>query len=126
MLLLASRARASRPFLLTIATWIKVWPAALIAAVLICEQGAHQGLRHPVIVTSAIIVGVALALGSGIRVFSFVTQQTSTGAPGGVPVSSIWMWMSYAHVAGAFPYYDQAINTFEVDGSRCFDRRGAC
>ncbi len=114
VLFLASRPRTTA-VLLTIATWIKVWPAALIAAVLISSR-ARVKVFVSVILTSAIIVGVALALGSGTRVFSFVTQQTSRGLQVESPVSSIWMWMSYAHVPGAFPYYDQEINTFEVTG----------
>ncbi|MEJ1231250.1 MAG: NAD(P)H-hydrate dehydratase [Galbitalea sp.] len=114
VLLLASRPRVAA-LLLTLATWIKVWPAALIAAVLIASRDRLK-ILVTVAVTSAVIVGIALALGAGGNVFSFVSQQASRGLQVESPASTIWMWMAYAHVPGAFPYYDQAINTFEVTG----------
>ena len=114
VLLLARRPRVAA-FLLTIATWIKVWPAALIAAVIVASKARIRFLVT-VLITSILIIAIAMALGSGFRVFSFVTQQTSRGLQVESPVSTIWMWMSYAHVPGAFPYYNIAINTFEVGG----------
>jgi hypothetical protein len=114
VLFLASRPKLAA-FLLTLATWIKVWPAALIAAVIIASKARVRVLVTAVI-TSAVIVGVALALGAGTNVFSFVSQQTSRGLQVESPASTIWMWMSFAHVSGAYPYFDQAINTFEVTG----------
>jgi hypothetical protein len=114
VLFLVSRPRLAA-VLLTIATWIKVWPAAIIAAVLVSSKSRLPVLIS-VVVTSAVIVGVALVLGAGVNVFSFVSQQTSRGLQVESPASTIWMWMSFAHVPGAFPYYDQVINTFEVTG----------
>jgi hypothetical protein len=69
-----------------------------------------------VVITSAVIVGVALALGSGTNVLSFITQQTSRSLQVESPVSTLWMWLSYFHVGGSFPYYNETINTFEVTG----------
>jgi hypothetical protein len=114
VLFLASRPRLAA-FLLTLATWIKVWPAALIAAVLIASR-ARLRVLITVVVTSAVIIAVALALGARSNVFSFVSQQTSRGLQVESPASTIWMWMSFAHVPGAYPYFDRAINTFEVLG----------
>jgi hypothetical protein len=114
VLFLASRPKLAA-VLLSIATWIKVWPAAIIAAVLIANR-SRLAVFVTVVVTSAVVVAAALALGSGSNVFSFVTQQTSRGLQVESPVSTIWMWMSFAHVRGAFPYYAQSINTFEVAG----------
>jgi hypothetical protein len=114
VLLLAARPRLAS-FLLTIATWIKVWPAALIAAVLIASK-ARVRVAVTAVITSAVIVGIALALGSGANVLSFVTQQTSRALQIESPASTVWMWLSYFHVGGSFPYYNQALNTFEVTG----------
>jgi Glycosyltransferase family 87 len=114
VLLLASRPRAAA-FLLTVATWIKVWPAAIIAAVIVAGRSRWQVLVTAV-VTSGVIVGVALLLGSGANVFSFITQQTGRGLQVESPVSTIWMWMSFAQVNGAYPYFDATINTFQVGG----------
>jgi hypothetical protein len=114
VLVLAARPKLAA-FLLTIATWIKVWPAALIAAVIIASK-ARVRILLTVIITSVVIVGICLALGSGRNVFSFVTQQTARALQVESPVSSIWMWLSYLHIGGSFPYYDEQINTFEVTG----------
>ena len=114
VLLLSARPKLAA-FLLTVATWIKVWPAALIAAVLIASK-ARLRILLTVVITSAVIVATALALGAGANVFSFITQQTSRSLQIESPVSTIWMWLSYFHVGGSFPYYNQDINTFEVTG----------
>lgn len=114
VLFLASRPKFAA-FLLTLATWIKVWPAALIAAVIIASR-ARLRVLVTVVITSAVIVGTSLALGSGANVFSFISQQTSRGLQVESPASTIWMWMAFAHVPGAYPYFDTVINTFEVLG----------
>jgi hypothetical protein len=114
VLLLSARPRLAA-FLLTVATWIKVWPAALIAAVLIASK-ARLRILLTVAITSAVIIATALALGAGSNVFSFITQQTSRSLQIESPVSTVWMWLSYFHVGGSFPYYNQDINTFEVTG----------
>ncbi|HEY5230171.1 MAG TPA: glycosyltransferase 87 family protein [Galbitalea sp.] len=114
VLLLAARPKMAA-FLLTIATWIKVWPAALIAAVVIASK-RRVGVLITAAATSAVIIAVALALGARGNVFSFVTQQTARTLQIESPASTIWMWLSYFNVGGSFPYYDAAINTFEVSG----------
>jgi hypothetical protein len=114
VLLLSARPKLAA-FLLTVATWIKVWPAALIAAVLIASK-ARLRILLTVAITSAVIIATALALRSGSNVFSFITQQTSRALQIESPVSTVWMWLSYFHVGGSFPYYNDAINTFEVTG----------
>ncbi|MDQ1529766.1 MAG: hypothetical protein QOH77_1556 [Actinomycetota bacterium] len=101
--------------LLTLATWIKVWPAALIAAILIASK-ARVRVFVAAAITSVVIIAVALALGSGANVFSFITQQTGRGLQVEAPISTLWMWLSYARVPGAFVYYDQDILTFQVAG----------
>jgi hypothetical protein len=115
VLFLASRPRLAA-VLLTIATWIKVWPAAIIAAILIASK-SRLSVFVTALVTSGIVVAIALALGAGSNVFSFVTQQTSRRLQVEAPISTIWMWLSYAHVGGSFPFFDSTINTFEVTGT---------
>jgi hypothetical protein len=114
VLLLSARPKIAA-FLLTIATWIKVWPAALIAAVIIASR-ARLRILLTVAITSAVIVATALALGSGSNVLSFITQQTSRSLQIESPVSTIWMWLSFFQIGGSFPYYNPDINTFEVSG----------
>jgi hypothetical protein len=114
VLLVARHPRAAA-LVLTVATWIKVWPAALIAAIVI---SVHERLRIIVvaIATSLVIIAVALSLGSGSNVFSFITQQTGRGLQIEAPISTVWLWMTEAGVPNAFVYYDQAILTFQVNG----------
>jgi Glycosyltransferase family 87 len=114
VLLLASRPRTAA-FLLTIAMWIKVWPAAILVAAVIASK-RRVGILVTAASTSAGIIAIALILGSRGNVFSFITQQTSRGLQIESPASTVWMWLSYLNIGGSFPFYDQDINTFEVAG----------
>jgi hypothetical protein len=114
VLFVAARPRLAA-VLLTVATWIKVWPAAVIGAILIASKQRIRVLVSAA-VASILVIAAALALGSGANVFSFITQQTGRGLQVEAPVSSIWMWMSFAHVPGAFVFYNQGILTYEVTG----------
>jgi hypothetical protein len=110
---------ATRPVaatvVLTVATWIKVWPAALLAAIVIAVSS-----RRDVVVTAALvsisIVTIALVFGSGANVFSFVTQQTGRGLQVEAPISTIWMWFAAMGIGGSQVYYDQNILTYQVRG----------
>ena len=114
MLLLSRHPRVAA-LILTIATWIKVWPAALIAAIVIASR---ERLRVVLVgaAASAFIVFIALSMGSGMNVFSFITQQNGRGLQIEAPISSIWLWMARVGVPETFVYYDNAILTFQVDG----------
>lgn len=110
----------TRPFwatvLLTIATWVKVWPAALIAALFVVSRE-----RRPVLAaaigTSAVVAGVAVALGGGRNLFSFVTEQTGRGIQIESPVAAIWMWQAALGIPGSVIYYDRQILTYQVVGT---------
>lgn len=101
--------------LLTLATWIKVWPVAVLAGLVLAT---HHRWRIIVtaVTTSALIVILALAAGAGTNVFSFVTAQADRGLQVEAPVSTIWMWQAALHVPGSLVFYDQPLNTFEVTG----------
>ena len=58
--------------LLTVATWVKVWPVAAIIALVVASKRRWQVLAA-FAGTSALIIGVALAAGSGLTILSFVT-----------------------------------------------------
>ncbi|WP_188677419.1 glycosyltransferase 87 family protein [Subtercola lobariae] len=115
-LLLAMRRPAIAGVLLALATWVKVWPAALIVAVVIAAKK-----RVAVAVGAAVTaIGVAIIgflLGAGSNLFSFVSQQTGRGLQIEAPVSLPWMWMAYLRVPGSKVYYDQDILTFQVKGN---------
>ena len=114
VLLVATRPRAAA-VILTIATWIKVWPAALLAAILISVRARMQVVLGA-LVTSLVIVAVALSLGAGANLFSFVTEQSVRGLQVEAPISNIWLWERFAGSTSTFVYYDQALLTWQVRG----------
>lgn len=115
VLLLATRPRAAA-VLLTVATWIKVWPAAIIAAMLISLKSRTKVLVAAA-VTSGAICAAALALGAGTNVFGFITQQTGRGLQVEAPITTVWLWEAFAHVPNTVVYYDHDILTFQVRGA---------
>lgn len=101
---------------LTVATWIKVWPAAmLVAAVVALRSRWHIVLVAAV--TSAVIVAVPLIFGAGMHLLSFITMQTGRGIQIEAPVSTFWMWQAAFHVPGASVYFDSELITFQVSGA---------
>jgi hypothetical protein len=114
VLLLATRPVAAA-VVLSIATWIKVWPAALLAAIVV-THGRRREIVVAAAVTSAVIVAIALALGSGTHVFSFVTEQTGRGLQVEAPVTTLWLWRAFAGEPGTYIYYDADILTYQVRG----------
>ena len=113
-LIVATRPRAAA-VILTVATWIKVWPAALLAAILISAKARRQ-IAVGAVVTSVAIIALALSFGAGANVFSFVTQQSVRGLQVEAPISNIWLWQEFAGAANTFVYYDRGILTWQVRG----------
>jgi len=114
VLLLATRPVAAS-FVLTIATWIKVWPAALLAAIVIASRH-RMSVAGWAAIASGAIIAIALAYGSGLNVFSFITQQTGRGLQAEAPVSTIWLWLAAFGVPGAAVEYNLDILTYQVTG----------
>ncbi len=114
VLMLSRRPRFAAA-LLTIATWIKVWPAAILLAAVVALRSRREIVSAAALVSLAIVT-VALLLGSGANVFSFVTEQTARGLQIEAPVSTFWMWQASFGLAGSVVYYDRQILTFQVAG----------
>lgn len=102
--------------LLTIATWIKVWPAAILLAAVIALKGRLRVAAAAIVGSAVILVG-ALLIGSGSNVFSFITQQTGRGLQVEAPVTTLWLWQALAGVPDTFVYYDRDILTYQVQGN---------
>lgn len=102
--------------LLTLAAWIKVWPAALVATLWVAGRQRARVVIYAG-VTSVSIVAIAVVVGAGGNVFSFLTQQTGRGLQVESPASTLFVWLSAAHVPGFAIYYDQALLTFQVLGA---------
>jgi len=101
--------------LVTIATWIKVWPAALVAAMLVALRSRFEVFT--VAATLSIgIVGVSLIAGSGANAFGFVAEQAGRGLQIEAPLAVIWLWWIAAGTDAATIVYDQDILTFQIEG----------
>lgn len=101
--------------LLAVATWIKVWPAALVAAVVLVLRDRVRVLLGAIAVSLVVLI-VALALGAGANVFSFVTQQTSRGLQIESVLATPWMWDATLGEGHSRVYYDLSILTFQLQG----------
>lgn len=101
--------------LLAVATWIKVWPAALVAAAVIVVR-RRLAIIGASAVVSAVVLGTVLALGGAAVALGFVSDQTGRGLQLEAPVSTVYVWQALLGVPGASVYYNQDIITFEVSG----------
>ncbi|MDJ0378920.1 glycosyltransferase 87 family protein [Cryobacterium sp. PH31-L1] len=113
-----------RPFwgtaLLTIATWIKIWPVAVLAALFVASRLRWRMLGVAAAVTAAVVVvaaALSLSSGNGIHVLSFVAEQAGRGIQIESPVAVPWLWQAALGVPGSFVYYDHQILTFQVAGA---------
>ncbi|WP_019182221.1 glycosyltransferase 87 family protein [Microbacterium yannicii] len=111
---------AGRPLiasvLLAVATWMKVWPAALLAAAVIALRRRLTVIAGALLVT-AVTVFVVVAAGGGAHVLGFVAGQTGRGLQVEAPVTGLFLWQAVAGVPGATVYYDLDILTFQVTGA---------
>jgi hypothetical protein len=101
--------------LLAVGMWIKVWPAALLAAAVIAIRRRLAVLGGAVVV-SAVTLGVVMAAGGTRYAFGFIGDQTGRGLQLEAPVSTFYLWRAVLRIPGSYIYYDQQILTFEVTG----------
>ena len=100
---------------LALATWMKVWPAALIAAIVVASRQRWQVVAGVGLATAGVVL-VSLLLGAGPNLLSFITQQSSRGLQVEAPVSTPFLWMTAAGAPGSSVYYAEDILTFQVSG----------
>ncbi|MCC3275036.1 MULTISPECIES: glycosyltransferase 87 family protein [unclassified Arthrobacter] len=111
---------ATRPVLasalLSVATWIKVWPAAVILAVLVAWKKRLTLLATGAAVSAA--VAVTVALGGGLRhLLSFFGEQGARGMQMEAPFTTPGLWQAILGSSDAHIYEDKIINTREVRGA---------
>lgn len=110
---------ARRPFLASIvlctATWIKVWPAAILLAIIAGSRRWLTVVLGAITVTAAVVVTVS-ALGGFPFLASFITMQSDRTLQVEAPVSSAWLWMSDLHIGNSFVWQDKTLSTEEVTG----------
>lgn len=101
--------------LLTVATWIKVWPAALLVAALVAVRRRVAIVGAALLVT-AVTLSIVIAMGGAAHAFGFIAGQTERGLQLEAPVSMFYLWRAVAGIDGSFVYYDQDLLTFQVTG----------
>ena len=101
--------------LLTIATWVKVWPAALVTALVIASRKRWEVVT--VAITLSIgILGVSLVAGSGFNALGFVAEQAGRGLQIEAPLAVAWLWQIVAGATAVEIVYDREILTFQIAG----------
>lgn len=103
--------------LLSVATWMKVWPAALLAAAVIVLRRRAALIGGALLVSAATLL-VVLALGGAAHAFGFVGDQTTRGLQVEAPISMPYLWGALLGIPGFFVYYDQHLLTFQVRGTQ--------
>lgn len=97
---------------LAVGAWIKIWPGALLIAAIAAGRRGRQLAVTAAVVSAAIIITL-LALGSGERLFGFITAQTGRGLQIEAVAATPFLW---AAVGGdATIEYSFDILTFEID-----------
>lgn len=111
---------AARPFLasllLSAATWLKVWPAAVVlAAVLVCRSRLRILLAGAVL--SAAAAAVVAVFGDLRNLTGFLSAQGARGMQLEAPLTTPGVWQAITKSSGAYIYEDVVINTMEVRGA---------
>ncbi len=100
--------------LLAAATWIKVWPAALLAAAVIAVRRRFAVIGGALAVSLATL-GAVVLLGGGAYAFGFVGDQTGRGLQVESPVSTFYLW-DLMLGGPSRVFYNPDLLTFEVYG----------
>lgn len=103
--------------LLSVATWMKVWPAAVLAAAVVALRRRGALVAGAVLVTALTLLVIA-ALGGAANAFGFIGDQTTRGLQVEAPVSMPYLWGALLGIPGFGVYYDQHLLTFQVKGTQ--------
>lgn len=110
---------ARRPFaasvVLSAATWIKVWPAAILMAIVASSRRWFIVVLGALTVTAGVVLAVSV-LGGFRFLASFITMQSDRTLQVEAPISTAWLWMSDLRIGNAFIWQDTTLNTEEVTG----------
>lgn len=110
---------ATRPvaagILLSIATWIKVWPAAVLVPIVIASHRRLRIIACGAVVTAAVALGTYLS-GGLPHILDFLTNQGERGMQLEATFSTPWVWLSVLNLGGSKIADNVAINSTEVYG----------
>ena len=101
--------------LIALATWIKVWPAAIAAAAVAISNRRWRIALGGILLSAGIIAAAVLA-GAGRDIFSFLMVQGDRAIQLEAVVATPWVWGAVAEAPGTFIYQNVALATREVAG----------
>jgi hypothetical protein len=114
-LVVLSRQPAVSGVILTLVTWVKVWPVAILFAV-VSTSRKWLTVLWSAVATTTVVIATLLMLGGGANLFGFITTQSSRSLQIEAPVATPWMWMSIASPRDYHRYNDANLLTWVVDG----------
>lgn len=114
-LVLLARRPVLAAALLAVATWIKVWPAAVILAVVTAGR-RRLGVLLTGAAVSALIAATVWMFGGQRFLTGFVTMQSDRALQLEAPVTTPWVWLAALGQRGTAIYQNYAIATREVRG----------
>lgn len=119
IVLIALAFGVSAPFiaalLLSIGTWIKVWPAAVLLALFAVSRNRVLLVAAGIAVTG-MAVGLAGLMGWLPKLLNFLTLQGDRGMQLEATFSTPWAWLSVLGIEGSRTYLNVGIGSMQVDG----------
>lgn len=104
--------------LLAVATWMKVWPAALLLAAVIAVRSVQRRgeiIAGALVVSALTLIAVVLAGGAG-NALGFVGEQTTRGLQVESPAAMPYLWGAVVGAPGFEVAYSFELLTFQVAG----------
>lgn len=104
--------------LLAVATWMKVWPAALLLAAVIAVRSVRRRgeiIAGALVVSALTLIAVVLAGGAG-NALGFVGEQTTRGLQVESPAAMPYLWGAVIGAPGFEVAYSFELLTFQVAG----------
>lgn len=114
-LVLVTTRPAVASLLLSVATWIKVWPAAVVLAFLSSSRQWLSVLAAGVAVSALIVVVVVFEGGAG-NLLGFIQAQGDRGMQLEAPLTTPGLWQAVLQL-GTFIHPNTEIDTMEIRGS---------
>lgn len=115
-LLIAFRRPAVASALLTVGAWIKIWPAAAVAALWVALRGARWRIAAAAASVTALLVVGIVALGGAAHILGFVGAQFGRGLQVESVAATPFMWLAALGAPGYRTGFNAEIITFEVTG----------
>ncbi|GAA5197005.1 glycosyltransferase family 87 protein [Arthrobacter gyeryongensis] len=119
IVLIALAYGVSHPFvastLLSVATWMKVWPAAVMLSLFTVVKQRTKVVAAGIL-TSVLVLALTAAVGQLPKLLNFLTQQGDRGMQLEATFTTPWLWLSVLHVGDSRMYMNTDINSMQVDG----------